>query len=68
MILREPDVTNKQTVIEAVRQLPDDASLEKISEEIAILAAIRRGDDAIEEGRVVTHEEVKEKFDSWVTR
>jgi hypothetical protein len=39
-------MTNKELVIEAVRGLPDEASLDDIAEQIAIMAAIRRGEQA----------------------
>ena len=55
-------MTNKEVVIETVRKLPDDATLQQISEEIAILAAIRKGEEAADAGRVIPHEEVKKKL------
>jgi predicted transcriptional regulator len=48
-------MSDKELVIEALRQLPEDVTLEAISEEIAILAAIRRGEEAADAGRVVVH-------------
>jgi predicted transcriptional regulator len=57
-------MTNKEVVIETVRKLPDDAILQQISEEIAILAAIRKGEEAADAGRVTRHEEVKKKLAS----
>ncbi|MSR64356.1 MAG: hypothetical protein EXS18_01070 [Verrucomicrobiae bacterium] len=61
-------MSNKEVVIEAVRKLPEDATLQQISEEIAILAAIRKGEEAADEGRVIPHEEVKKKLASWTSR
>jgi len=40
-------MTSKQLVLKAVREMPDDASLEEIEEHIAILAAIQRGEEDI---------------------
>ena len=37
-------MSDKETVIEAVRKLPETATMDDISEEVAILAAIRRGE------------------------
>jgi predicted transcriptional regulator len=54
-------MTNKELVKDVLRGLPEDVSLEKIREEIAILAAIRRGAADIDAGRIVTHEEVKRR-------
>ena len=53
-------MSNKDLVIEAVRRLPDEASLEEILEQIAILTAIRRGEEAAEAEKVVPQEEVKQ--------
>ena len=43
-------MSNKEIVIEAIRQLPEQVSFEEIAEEVAILAALRlsgtRGADA----------------------
>ena len=61
-------MSNKEVVIEAVRKLPEDATLQQISEEIAIFAAIRKGEEAADEGRVIPHEEVKKKLASWTSR
>jgi len=55
-------MSNKELVIEAVRELSDEATLEEILEQIAILAAIRRGEDAADAGRVVSHEEIKKRL------
>jgi predicted transcriptional regulator len=58
-------MSDKEFVREALRKLPEDATLDEISEEIAILAALRRGEQAIEEGRVTSHDEVVKRFASW---
>ena len=60
-------MTNKQLAILAIRELPDDASLEDIAEEIAILDAIREGEKAADEGRVVSHDEVKRQVKQWLS-
>jgi hypothetical protein len=61
-------MSNKELVMEAVRKLPEDASLDDISEEIATLAAIRRGEEAADAGDVVPHDEVKKRFASWTSK
>jgi predicted transcriptional regulator len=60
-------MSHKETVLEAVRNLPDDCSLERIVEEISILAAIQRGLDAVEQGRTVSHEEARQRFEKWLS-
>ena len=61
-------MTNKQITIEAVRELSDDATLEEIAERVAILAAIREGEQAADEGRVISHEEVKRRMAKWTSK
>ena len=61
-------MSNKEMVIEAVRQLPENVSLDEISEQIAILAAIRRGERAVEEGKTISHDVVKVRSASWISK
>jgi predicted transcriptional regulator len=60
-------MSNKELVIQAVRNLPEDVSLEKIQEEIEILVAVQQGRQAVQEGRVVPHAEIVKELDSWST-
>lgn len=61
------EMSDKDVVIATVRQLPESISLDEISEEIAILAAIRRGKAAADAGHVTPHEEVRNKLSSWIS-
>lgn len=61
-------MTNKELVIEAVRSLPETLTLDEISEEIALLAAIRKGEEAAEAGRITPHEEVRRMVASWSSK
>jgi predicted transcriptional regulator len=61
-------MSEKALVIETVRKLSEDATFEEIAEAIAIAAAIRRGEEAADAGRVIPHEEVKKRLVSWLTR
>lgn len=60
-------MTDKQAVIDALNRLPEAASLEEITEELHIMAAIRRGRADIAAGHSKSHEEVEQLFDSWAT-
>jgi predicted transcriptional regulator len=57
--------TDKQIAFKALQQMPESATLDEISEEFAILAAIRRGEAAAEAGRTLTHAEVKQRSALW---
>jgi predicted transcriptional regulator len=48
--------------------MPESLSLQEISEELAILAAIRRGEVAADAGKVVTQEEVKRRSAEWTKK
>ena len=50
--------TDKQLARAALDRMPETATLEEMSEELAILAAIQQGEADIAAGRVVSHEEV----------
>jgi predicted transcriptional regulator len=58
-------MTAKQRVLRAVRALPDESTLAQIAEEIAILAAIERGEEDIAAGRTISHEEVVKRVRPW---
>jgi predicted transcriptional regulator len=65
MSTEAPLLTDKQLAAEALGRMPESASLEQISEELAILAAIRKGERAAAEGRVASHEEVIRRSAAW---
>ena len=59
-------MSDKQTVMEALAHMPDTATLDEISEEIATLAAIRKGVEAADEGRVMSHADVQALLTTWI--
>ena len=60
-------MTDKQAVIDALSRLPEAASLEEITEELRIMASMRRGRADIAAGRYRNHEEVEQHVESWAT-
>ena len=60
-------MTDKQAVLDALERLPENASLEEISEELRIMAAVRRGRADVAAGRTKTHEEAQRLLNSWAT-
>ena len=61
-------MTDKQMILETISGLPEHASVQQIAEEIEILAAIRRGEEAADAGRTTPHEEVKAMLASWISK
>jgi predicted transcriptional regulator len=60
-------MTDKQAVVDALQRLPEDASLEEITEELRIMAAVRRGREDVAAGRTKTHQEAQDMLQSWAT-
>jgi predicted transcriptional regulator len=61
-------MTAKELVIHTLKKLPEETSIEEILEEIEILAAIQKGEDAANTGRVIPHAEVKSMVESWTSK
>ena len=60
--------SEKQIAFEALDRLPASATLEQMSEELALLAALRRAEAAADAGRVVHHDEVERRSASWTSK
>ena len=52
----------KEIVLETIRALPDDCSLEEISERIESMAAVQKGLDQLDRGEGIPHDEVKRQL------
>lgn len=64
----ETATATKELLMEFARDLPDHTTLDEVVEELQILAAIREGQKAASEGRVITHEEMKRRIVEWRTK
>lgn len=60
--------TDKQIALDVLDRLPASATLEEISEDLALLAALRRAEAAADAGKVVSHEEVIQRSVSWTSK
>ena len=60
-------MTEKEIVLETIRALPDDCSLEEIAERIEFMAAVQKGLDLLDRGEGIPHDEVKRQLASWLT-
>jgi predicted transcriptional regulator len=61
-------MTKKESILEAIRQLPEDADFTDAIEEMRIAQRIEEGERAADEGRVKAHEEVRDLIRSWSAR
>jgi predicted transcriptional regulator len=58
--------TDKENIINMIKDLPDDVSMEDIIEAIYVRQKIEKGLKDSEEGRIYTHEEAKELMKKWL--
>ena len=59
-------LTAKEEVQKILDQLPDDANLEDIQYHIYVVQNVERWLKDLDEGRVVSHEEVKQRMAKWL--
>jgi len=62
-----PSMRRKDMMIDAIRQLPDDADFSNAIEEIRIIQRIEDSERAADEGRVRAQEDVRGLIRSWTT-
>lgn len=60
-------MTQKELVLDAINELPDEASLDDIAERVEFLAAVQKGLDQLDRGEGIPHEEVKRQLATWLT-
>jgi predicted transcriptional regulator len=61
-------MTQKQLVLNAINDLPDDAPLSDIVERVEFLAAVQKGLDQLDQGLGIPHDEVKRQLASWLAK
>lgn len=59
-------MTTKEKVINAVRDLPDDASIEDVMERLLFLAKIEKGIHQADAGQTISNDQLKEKMAKWL--
>ena len=55
----------KDTILESIKRLPDECSLEDIIYQIDLVAQVLEGMKDTNSGRLVTTEELLERVDQW---
>ena len=60
-------MTEKEMVLKAVRDLPENCSIDEIVERLEFLAAVQKGLDELDRGEGVPHKEIKRQLASWLT-
>ncbi|PSQ99638.1 MAG: hypothetical protein BRD48_03500 [Bacteroidetes bacterium QS_9_68_14] len=57
----------KQASLRLIERLDEDATFEDILYELHFLRKVERGRSDVEEGRTVSHEQVREEFEEWLS-
>jgi len=60
-------MSQKEIVLEAIQELPDNASIDQIADRVEFMAAIQKGIDDIDRGDTIPHEEIKRQLATWLT-
>ena len=55
-------MTNKEKVLEAIRRLPDDISIDRAIDELCMLQNIEFGFHGVETEEVISHEDIKKQL------
>jgi len=56
----------KEKVLETVRSLPDEFTLDELLERLFILEIIEKGMQQVREGQVVSSEDARKRFEKWL--
>ena len=55
----------KQEAINIIDRMPDDSDMDEIMYRLYVLDKIRKGQQAVEQGKTITSEELQREIDSW---
>jgi hypothetical protein len=61
-------MSSKEQALQAIRDLPEDVTMEGIEERIQFLAAIEKARQEVKRSEVVTHKEVQQLLREWTTK
>ena len=55
----------KQEALDAISKLPEDTDMDEIMYRLYVLDKIRKGQDAVNQGRTIRSEDLKREIDTW---
>jgi len=61
-------MSDKQTVLEAIRRLPEEVSFHEMTEEIQFLSAVREGERQADQGKLISLEQAEKNLQSWLSK
>ena len=59
-------MTAKQKACEVISRMPDESTFEDIQYHLYVLQCIEQGEKDIEDGNVLSHEEVESRLAKWL--
>ena len=59
-------MATKEKMIQALKGLPDDASIEDAMEHLLLLSKIERGIQQADAGKTIPHAKIKERMAKWL--
>jgi predicted transcriptional regulator len=60
-------MTIKEAAVKSIQELPEDATWEDIQDRINFVAGVRKGLRELNEGKGISHEQVREEFREWIS-
>lgn len=55
----------KQVALNTIDKLPEDADIDEIMYQLYVVEKIQKAQQAVEQGHVLTSEELRREIDSW---
>ncbi len=55
----------KQEALNTISQLPEDTDMDEIMYRLYVLDKIRKGQEAVVQGKTISSEELKREIDTW---
>lgn len=55
----------KKDAMNTIASLPDDVDIDEIMYRLYVLDKIRKGREAVEQGRTISHEDLKRETEQW---
>ena len=59
-------MTTKDAIIELIRKLPDDVTVDDVMQELYVRRSIEEGLRELDEGKGIPHDEVKQRLAQWL--
>jgi hypothetical protein len=58
----------KEQVLEILNQLPNESSIQEISEKVALVAAVQEAREAVQRGDVYSSNDVRAMIPEWISK